>query len=174
VDVWNGFVDEQGQYTQFGPDHQGQQRRLRTADGVHFTQAGARKLAFFAEQDLRRALPGRLNPSAPGPAAPEAQPADPALGIPVPEAARPDLEASGLTPPRPRPLAGPVITLTGAPSAATPSGPSPAAAPASAPLAGGNNAQRPANPVFSRGELPDPQPGRADDFRWTRPMPGLQ
>ena len=29
VDVWDGFVDEQGRYTQQGPDFEGQIRRLR-------------------------------------------------------------------------------------------------------------------------------------------------
>lgn len=166
IDVWNGFIDEQGQYTQFGPDHQGQQRRLRTADGVHFTQAGARKLAFFAEQELRRALPGRINPQAPRPGGADPQPADPELGIPLPEAARPDLEASGLTPPRPRPLAGPVITLTGGEV----TGPAPGTPPS--PLAGGGTGPRMIPAAPARSEPPSPQPGRTDDFRWTRPMPG--
>jgi hypothetical protein len=65
VDVWNGFIDEHGAYTQFGPDFAGQVRRLRTADGVHFTVAGARKLALFLEQDLRRDLLGRITPALP-------------------------------------------------------------------------------------------------------------
>ncbi len=65
VDVWNGFVDEHGNYTQFGPDFAGQIRRLRTADGVHFTIAGARKLALFLEQELRRDLVGRITPALP-------------------------------------------------------------------------------------------------------------
>ena len=29
VDIWDGFVDEQGLYTQQGPDFEGQTRRLR-------------------------------------------------------------------------------------------------------------------------------------------------
>ena len=39
VDVWDGFVDDQGLYAQQGPDFQGQTRRLRTYDGVNFTKA---------------------------------------------------------------------------------------------------------------------------------------
>jgi hypothetical protein len=44
VDVWDGFVDDQGRYAIQGPDFEGQTRRLRAADGVHFTKAGAVKL----------------------------------------------------------------------------------------------------------------------------------
>src|SRR5271166_6758217 len=45
VDIWDGFVDETGHYAVQGPDFEGQIRRLRTGDGVHFTKAGAVKLA---------------------------------------------------------------------------------------------------------------------------------
>src|SRR5712671_6387394 len=41
IDVWDGFADEDGRYAQFGPDLEGQTRRLRAGDGVYFTQAGA-------------------------------------------------------------------------------------------------------------------------------------
>src|SRR5579872_4231584 len=34
VDIWDGFVDEKGQFTMQGPDFEGQTRRLRTYDGV--------------------------------------------------------------------------------------------------------------------------------------------
>src|SRR5215469_6228130 len=36
VDIWDGFVDEDGDYAVQGPDFEGQTRRLRTADGVYF------------------------------------------------------------------------------------------------------------------------------------------
>ena len=55
VDVWDGFVDDQGRYAVQGPDFEGQTRRLRTADGVHFTKAGAVKLASYVDRELRRA-----------------------------------------------------------------------------------------------------------------------
>jgi hypothetical protein len=41
VDIWDGFVDDQGRFVQDGPDFEGQTRRLRTYDGVIFTKAGA-------------------------------------------------------------------------------------------------------------------------------------
>ncbi|MBV9635741.1 MAG: DUF459 domain-containing protein [Methylobacteriaceae bacterium] len=56
VDTWEGFVDDEGQYDDYGPDLTGQRVKLRTADGVHFTKAGARKLALFAEKDIRAAF----------------------------------------------------------------------------------------------------------------------
>ena len=54
IDIWDGFVDEDGRYAQSGPDVEGQTRRLRTGDGVYFTQAGARKLAHYVEREVQR------------------------------------------------------------------------------------------------------------------------
>ena len=54
VNIWDGFVDDQGRYAVQGPDFEGQICRLRSGDGVHFTNAGALKLAHYAEHDLRR------------------------------------------------------------------------------------------------------------------------
>jgi lysophospholipase L1-like esterase len=68
VDIWDGFVDDQGRFAQQGPDFEGQTRRLRTADGVNFTKAGAEKLAHYVEHDLRRVLNSHAVPVAlPGP-----------------------------------------------------------------------------------------------------------
>lgn len=60
VDVWNGFADDNGNYTSFGPDLEGRNRRLRSSDGIGFTSAGKRKLAHFIERDIRLALGGRI------------------------------------------------------------------------------------------------------------------
>src|SRR5262249_27716684 len=49
IDVWDGFVDEAGKYSNYGPDYEGQMRRLRLSDGVFFTKAGAIKLARYIE-----------------------------------------------------------------------------------------------------------------------------
>src|SRR5215475_7628401 len=49
IDVWDGFVDEAGKYSNYGPDYEGQVRRLRLGDGVYFTKAGAVKLARYVE-----------------------------------------------------------------------------------------------------------------------------
>jgi hypothetical protein len=64
VSIWDGFVDDQGRYAVQGPDFEGQIRRLRGGDGVHFTTAGALKLAHYAEHDLRRLLSKRVVPVA--------------------------------------------------------------------------------------------------------------
>lgn len=54
VDTWNGFADQFGRYSAFGPDLNGQIGRLRANDGVHFTIRGYRKLAHFVEREIRR------------------------------------------------------------------------------------------------------------------------
>ena len=58
VDVWDGFVDEAGKYSNFGPDYEGQIRRLRSGDGVYFTRFGARKLLLRLRELLRRVAVG--------------------------------------------------------------------------------------------------------------------
>ncbi len=55
VDVWNGFTNATGQYITTGPDIDGQNKALRTGDGVNFTSAGKLKLAYYVERDIRRA-----------------------------------------------------------------------------------------------------------------------
>src|SRR5690606_17536488 len=45
IDVYQAFADETGQYTQYGPDLTGKQRRRRHGDGVGCTAVGSRKLA---------------------------------------------------------------------------------------------------------------------------------
>ena len=64
VDIWDGFVDESGRYVTQGPDFEGQIRRLRTGDGVHFTKFGAVKLAQYVAQDLRRVMSSHVVPVA--------------------------------------------------------------------------------------------------------------
>ncbi|WP_281517695.1 SGNH/GDSL hydrolase family protein [Ferranicluibacter rubi] len=56
IDIWDGFVDEQGKFVTTGSDINGQQVRLRGADGINLTPAGKRKLAFYVEKDIRRLL----------------------------------------------------------------------------------------------------------------------
>ncbi len=56
VDTWNGFIDQSGGFSAYGPDLSGQTKRLREADGVFFTAAGNRKLANYVEVLLRRDL----------------------------------------------------------------------------------------------------------------------
>src|SRR5262245_36201036 len=94
VDVWDGFVDEAGRYSNYGPDYEGQVRRLRSSDGVFFTKAGAIKLARYVEQELSRYMSNRVPVALPSGAL-EGAPSD--------------------SKPTERPLMGPVIPLTGTP-----------------------------------------------------------
>ena len=56
IDIWDGFVDEGGRFVMTGSDINGQQVRLRGADGINLTKAGKRKLAFYVEKDIRKLL----------------------------------------------------------------------------------------------------------------------
>lgn len=56
IESASGFTDQFGAYTVYGADLAGQQKRLRDADGVHFTTAGYRKLASYVDVVIRRDL----------------------------------------------------------------------------------------------------------------------
>jgi hypothetical protein len=142
VDVWEAFVDEGGKFSYSGPDFEGQIRRLRTSDGVHFTRAGARKLAHYVDRELSRVIAG--------PAVPVALPAP---DTPLPPGSTPPVAAA---PVPSRPLAGPVILLSTLQQE-------------TGELLGGTVKQSvdgPAARVLVKGEAPATQPGRADDFVW--------
>ena len=141
VDIWDGFVDETGRYAVQGPDFEGQIRRLRTGDGVHFTKVGAVKLAHYVERDLRRVLSSHVVP----------------VALPGPQEQAPKGSAVGA-----RPAIGPVVPLVatgggeGGDLLGAPSHPVPAT---SDPLA---------TRVLSRGDAIAAPAGRADDFSWPR------
>lgn len=61
IDVWDGFSDENGAYVRSGPDVNGQIVLLRGKDGVNLTAAGARRLAFYAEPEIKRTLGGAID-----------------------------------------------------------------------------------------------------------------
>ena len=145
IDTWDGFVDEQGRFVMQGPDFEGQNRRLRSGDGIHFTEAGARKLAHYVEREIQRALMANV--------APVTLPAtDEPAAAPQTATPRPGAAIA-------RPLAGPVMPLT---------------TPAEAnELAGGANARQAAPDavaarVLVRGDPNRAPAGRADDFAWPR------
>ncbi|MDF1607886.1 DUF459 domain-containing protein [Hoeflea sp. YIM 152468] len=56
IDIWDGFVNEEGKFIFTGSDINGQQVRLRGSDGINVTAAGRRKMAFYAEKSIRRLL----------------------------------------------------------------------------------------------------------------------
>jgi hypothetical protein len=63
VDVWDGFVDENGAFVMSGPDINGQPVKLRSSDGINMTKAGKRKLAFYAEKPLSKILGDAKSPA---------------------------------------------------------------------------------------------------------------
>jgi hypothetical protein len=143
IDVWDGFVDESGRFTAQGPDFEGQIRRLRAGDGVHFTRAGARKLAHYLEREIRRGLAPGSEPVA----LPSSEPQAPAT------AARP-------TGPAARPLAGPVVPLTASVASAQELiGPRDT---------GDTSTPKSVTRVLVNGEAVLPPAGRSDDFAWPR------
>jgi uncharacterized protein len=152
IDVWDGFVDEDGRYAQSGPDVEGQTRRLRSGDGVYFTQAGARKLAHYVEREVQRWLSTRAAPVAV--AIPEEPKVEPAAKV---EAGAAAASRSG---PHVRPLAGPVVPLIAGRGSETDD------------LLGGNTRQPASDAmvakVLVRGEPIRAPAGRADDFAWPR------
>lgn len=56
IDIWDGFVDENGAFSSVGPDMNGQRVRLRGSDGINLTRDGKRKVAFYVERPLNRLL----------------------------------------------------------------------------------------------------------------------
>ncbi len=62
IDIWDGFVDQDGRFVITGSDINGQQVRLRGADGVGMTKAGKRKMAFYVEKSVRRLLGDMASP----------------------------------------------------------------------------------------------------------------
>ncbi len=151
VDIWDGFVDEQGRYSPQGPDFEGQIRRLRSADGIYFTKAGALKLAHYVEREIDR---GEANPALP-------------VALPTSiEQAPAGAKAGG---PSARPLVGPLIPLT----ASTTVGPAGNSASeellgAARPAAWSLTADPLATSVLIKGEPSAAPAGRADDFNWPR------
>ena len=148
IDIWEAFGDDRGQFSPYGPDVNGQVVRLRALDGVHFTNAGAVKLASFVEPDIRRILDA---------------------GTPQGDAALAKIETTtpagtnaALAPPTPaKPPIGPVLPLTG-----------PVLAPGgqlATPAADEQGeAQNLIEQTFATGKPVAAKPGRADDFSWPR------
>jgi uncharacterized protein len=144
IDVWDGFVDEAGKYSNYGPDYEGQVRRLRLGDGVLFTKAGAVKLARYVEHELRRFMNNRV---------PVALPSGPL-----------EPSQSG-TKPAERPLVGPVVPLTGTPKDRdTKDGDDLLGGPGSSQIHGDATATK----VLAKGETVATPSGRADNFSWPR------
>jgi uncharacterized protein len=147
IDVWDGFVDEAGKYSNYGPDYEGQVRRLRLGDGVYFTKAGAVKLARYVEHELRRFMNNRV---------PVALPSGP-------------LEPSqSATKPAERPLLGPVVPLTGTPKDKDTKDSKDGDDLLGGPGGGQIHGDATATKVLAKGETAAAPSGRADNFSWPR------
>lgn len=53
VDIYERFADEDGNYSAYGPDLNGQNAQMRKGDGIHLTARGNNKLAFFADKSIK-------------------------------------------------------------------------------------------------------------------------
>jgi hypothetical protein len=153
LDIWEVFANESGQYTPVGPDINGQNVRLRAADGVHFSKAGARKLAHFVEPAIRRNLDEVQPKGEPG-VIPDA----------APEVANVPEPATGKEPPKPKPVAGPIQSLTG--PALAPGGE--LASRMTAAKTKPNEAESVIEQTLRQGRPLAPKPGRSDDYVWPR------
>ncbi len=159
VDSWEAFADDAGRYSPVGPDVDGATAKLRRADGMGFTRAGARKLASFVEKDInrlaRRAAPDATLASL---TVDKARNFDQALEIDVNAQIRREAARGGAAAPTTAalpqgPAAGPVLPLTAPP--VSPDGQlASLALPTGAP---------------TTADLGTPKPGRADDFSWPKP-----
>lgn len=145
IDVWDGFVDENGNFAANGPDMNGQPAQLRGSDGINVTRPGRRKIAFYVEKPLARLL-------GPGADAPDGLDADPGA-TPGPG----ETEPAAID--RTAPLAiddldaGQGSALLGAVIAPP-----------------GNEAGTQAQPFLRQEAVAGPRPGRADDFLTRRPQ----
>lgn len=139
IDIWDGFVNEEGQFIITGSDINGQQVRLRSPDGIGFTEAGKRKLAFYVEKVAKRHL-GGLDPG-------DLIRLD-AGNLPLITSLPPETAAT--VPSQPISLTDPQMdggdSLLG-------SGPQPVTAPDS-----------PRSLLLTRGKMPDPPAGRIDNY----------
>lgn len=150
VDIWDGFVDQNGAFIMSGSDVNGKTVRLRAPDGINFTSDGKRKLAFYVERQIRQKF---------------GDSASPLLTMLAPESLSPmrlpplhggeELERFD-----PLPIADPAIdggaALLGDVNA-------PNDAPPPAPLQAKNVRGR----LVEDGVPPPSKPGRANDFTWT-------
>ncbi|APX86289.1 hypothetical protein BV511_17245 [Methylorubrum extorquens] len=169
AEVWQGFVDDRNRFTASGPDVDGQEARLRTSDGIHFTAAGSRKVAHFADVELKRLMgeKGGL-PSEQPAAAIAATPGEGGAGLGIDDTAAIDRKITAMLPSLPeppgipslpvKPAAGPVVPLGR--TETSPGGTLLTARPQEGDATGTRERS------LQRGAAPLPQPGRADDFRW--------
>lgn len=109
LDIFERFATEDGKYSTHGPDLNGNRVRMRKDDGIHFSAAGADKLAFYLSQTLKLYYRGG--------GAVGIEVADPLLGTDAQLMVRPPYQGLGQI--RLLEVAGAVISLTHASRRAT-------------------------------------------------------
>jgi hypothetical protein len=107
LDIYERFLGEDGKYSSQGPDVNGQNARMRKDDGIHFSTAGADKLAFYISQSIRTFYRGGGITVAV---------ADPLLGTDAAAMLRPPYQGQGQT--RLLEVAGAVVPISRAPQRA--------------------------------------------------------
>jgi hypothetical protein len=161
IDIWDAFADQNGQYDASGPNVDGQIVKLRGPDGIHFTKAGGRKAAHFLEAEIRRVFDKGRPQNETADLPPDIEQAAGDINAQIRrEMGAPEEPGAPAALEPPKPLAGPILSLTGRPLSP-----------------GGALASREPNPpgetelvarVLRQGEPADPLSGRADDFSWPR------
>lgn len=108
LDIYERFLGEDGRYAADGPDVNGQNARMRKDDGIHFSNAGSDKLAFYISQSIRSFYRGGTVSVAV---------ADPLAGTDAGSMLRPPYQGLGQT--RLLEVAGAVIPISRAPQRAS-------------------------------------------------------
>ncbi len=172
VDLWEAFSDEKGQYSAFGPDIDGEIVKIRSADGVHFTPAGAVSIGHFVAAEIKKiyqtrrpargvtALPSTSTP------APGQSPTAVHTGAGAPIEFRSPVPPAFSTAPSlsDRPAIGTVQSLT--PQTATTGGELARKSGDPLPEGGDAAARALARHVFVQGGDQSSRRNRADDFSW--------
>jgi hypothetical protein len=162
IDIWDAFTDQNGQYDAFGPNVDGQSVKLRGPDGIHFTKAGERKVAHFVEAEIRRAFEKTNPPTDAATLPPDIEHAADDINSEIRRemGAPQDAELEARPKPEPKPLAGPILSLTAMPL-------SPGGVLAIRESKDAKPTDEAAR-VFRSGDPPAARAGRADDFAWPR------
>jgi hypothetical protein len=145
IDVWDGFVDENGAYVSTGPDINGQPVKLRANDGINLTRPGKRKVAFYTEKPLYKMLGETASPGVASFA-----PAN------LPRAVLPPVDVGSIKRTVPVSLQDPELD-----------GGSELLGVVAAPK---RDARSPGEKLSVEGIAPAAVPGRADDFSWKPPV----
>lgn len=141
VDIYDRFVGDTGKYARSGPDLNGNNVSMRKDDGIHFSAAGADKVAFYLSQTIKNFYQGAGGVGF--------EIADALAGTDAALMVRPPYQGLGQT--RLLEVAGAVIPLSRAPKRATD-------------LVTAINAPVPAEDVFDVMQMIDAPVGRADAF----------